>query len=120
MSLEGLNDWISDCLFEQINPGFDLHLGVVISPPGYGMRVQFHPQHSVHNQWQKYPHLLILESTELSIDCSCEPNVHVFLYVFAVEFAALFLLLLLDVVAIFQSFSLGQLKVVLELNGEGS
>ena len=39
VSLKGLNDWISDCLLQQVNFGHDLHLSVVISPPGDGVRV---------------------------------------------------------------------------------
>ena len=74
----------------------------------------------MHNQWQKYPHLLILEPAELSIDCCCEPDVHVLFNVLAVELAAFFLLLLLDVVTVLYSFSLGQLQVVLELYGKGA
>lgn len=101
MTLEGLNNRISDCFFEQVNPSPDLHLSVVISPPGYGMRVELHPQHAMHDQRQKYPHLLILKPPELTIDCCCESDVHVFLNVLAVEFTAFLFLLLLDVVTIF-------------------
>ena len=111
MSLKGLHHWLSNCLLEKMQFGFEFKRRVILGSFGNVVTKKLHPQHSVHDERQKNLHFFVLQSSKLSIWADYS-NIHDFLCVFT-RFKSFLLLWLLHIVAELKGHSLVELKFVL-------